>query len=791
MKEVQHTNFIHLSPGVSPPLYPGDVPQSLPFGGQIGGQNAVLGDNFRTEKGGIGGQKISADWLDIEALSRLIGKNYQACKKDIQRSRYKLVRYIQSRGGASGKRPLIHITDPAIPPQAQIKWIEQNQDIVLSFPDDIIERFHPQAQWEIIKLKAPKEESNGVILNGTLKEKLAKKIELIQKALSVPSGWKKSKWIEKVAQEAGITCQSLYEYIKRYRDGGIQALIKPKEKKGPTVWSPEALDYMQGVYLKAVREGGEANKLKAYEATIAEARKKGWKIGSKSSAYEYLSKLNPLLEKYARGGKRAIDNVFYIIRQYHDLKPFEVIVGDQHRFDFFVHDRDDDRVFRPEGYFWLDLRTRLCYGFSIGERYDSYFMGLALRMGLKRFGKFGTIYTDNGKPETSRYVNGIISDLKAFGMDAKDLSELYKTKDGYVIETDEGEIVDVVQTVQAWRKFARPYNAKAKPIERFFQTIEKILLDLGVPGHVKELCGTSDEKALSDERIKGLADTGRLLSPDEFIVRVFQAVEIYEARRHTSLKRSPIDELMRAVKNEGFTPRMIVEPEIDLILLKRDIRSVQRGRILLNHLMYEGEDLKRGLWDVPDKTRIEVRYDPFDPERVIAIRPDGRLVELRLTTVSSMKDPELTSRLMERKRRFIAQVKEEFKKLTAPVKGIIEYSKYTKQAIDLKKAKPKQRELSPEELKKALDQRLKEMEEYEKRKRITDLPRLEERRLFESDFDRYKYLVHKTLYGYALSSEEEAFMERYESRMDPRERMWWEEYVKNIKWEIQRRAECQ
>lgn len=745
----------------------GLVPYSGTTTGQTTGQKIGLRDMNTYDFDPTTGQL----WISTEEIARLSGKNYEAVKKALNRGKYKIIKSVKSKGHA-GKRYLIHITDPAVPPEAQIKWINENKEYALSLPEFVIDKFHPQAQWEIVKLRTPREQ---VMIEKVDKKKVEQRLALIQKALVVPQGWKRSKWVEHVAREAGITAQALYEAIKKYKEGGVSA-IAGKKQKGLSAWSPEALEYMQAVYLKGVREGGDMNKFKAYESVLAEAEKRGWKVGGKSSAYEYLSNLNPLLESYAKGGTRALDNIFFIIRNYKDLSPFEIIVGDQHRFDFFIHDREHDRVFRPEGYFFVDLRTRLTYGFAVAERYDSYLMGLALRMGLKRFGKFGTLYTDNGKPENSRFINSIILDLKAFGMQAKDIVELYRTGEGYVIEGQEGEVIEVVPSVAAWRKWARPYNAKAKLIERYFQTIEKILLDLGVPGKVKELKETSEEKAQSEQRLKALKEEGKLLDIDEFILKVFEAVQAYETRRHVALGRSPIEELIYAVKEEGFTPRMIIEPEIDFILLKRETRAVNRGRVRIDGILYEGRELNEGLWDLSDGTKVEVRYDPCDSEKCLAVKPDGTVVELEQVKIGSMKDPELTSQLMERKRRFIKEVKELWKKLTAPVRGVIEYSKYTKAAVSAKKKKEKD---PREELKDMEAFRQTVQRKVEESKRLSErVPEFKRKTVFQSDMERYKYLLSCLCEGIEITESDRAFMRSYEERMSPSEKLKWENFKK-------------
>ena len=83
---------------------------------------------------------------------------------------------------------------------------------------------------------------------------------------------------------------------------------------------------------------------------------------------------------------------------------------DQHRFDFWVKDFDGN-IFRPEGYFWVDLHTRTVYGFAIDRKYSSHLIGQAMKLGLLRFGLFEKSYTDNGKPETSKHITRVIEDL--------------------------------------------------------------------------------------------------------------------------------------------------------------------------------------------------------------------------------------------------------------------------------------------------------------------------------------------------------------------------------------------
>jgi len=241
---------------------------------------------------------------------------------------------------------------------------------------------------------------------------------IVQEALEVPRGWKKSKWMQAVAVKHDTTKPTIYKWIKKYKKQGLAGLQHRKSNRGqPKAWTPEAIDFWVGLCLK--RENRKiAKDALYYDILVPEAHKLGWKIGTYESALQwYNKKTTPQLKALQRGGMRALDNTLPpVLRSYADLEPFEILVGDQHRFDFWVMDDDTGEVFRPEGYFWQDLRTRCFYGGAIDKRYDSHLIGLALRIGIIKFGAFGSIYTDHGKPELSRYIMGILAAMRTLGL---------------------------------------------------------------------------------------------------------------------------------------------------------------------------------------------------------------------------------------------------------------------------------------------------------------------------------------------------------------------------------------
>lgn len=584
-------------------------------------------------------------------------------------------------------------------------------------------------------------------------------------------------WYDKVANQFGVSIQTVFRIVKRYNELGTSPQPSLYTGKQLSSWDNEAIQFLRGYYLKAIKEVGDCTKLTAYRALQDEAKKHSWKIGSRSSAYVHLNNLSPLLETHARGGALAIDNYFYVLRDLDQLDPMQLIVGDQHRFDWWVTD-DDGNIFRPECYLWIDMCTRMPYGIAFDRKYSSATVKRALHMGLKRFGTYGTTYNDNGKPEMAKAMNEIDGDLKAFNMRHADISELNKSDKGYVVEDPDGNPVGVAQTADEWRSktrrlFAKVKNAKAKPIERFFRTLEQILTDMALPGKVKALSLTASEEEEAKKRLK--RQEAVLLRHEEFIVYAIRALEVYETRVHGSLKMTPRNKLMEKY-NAGWSPTYINDTELAFIFLERARRKVNRGRVLIEGISFQGDDLVNdengninqavGIHQYEGRI-LEVRYDPQNLDEAYAVAPNGTLRPLYKSKEYLMLDDESAAEAAEWKKRQAKAVREAFEKLTKGIEGIVletQAAREIKQAaIDRKRKAP---EISQEQLHEEIEKR-----KEDSRKVISFKPRA-----FTSDRERYKWCVDQLIKGADISEQDTRFMQFYDEQMETDERAYWETY---------------
>ena len=493
---------------------------------------------------------------------------------------------------------------------------------------------------------------------------------------------------ESLSREHGVSVSSVKRYVDYIKTNGYQP--KPPPQRPITAWDQEALDFFKRIYLMIKRDVGNCTVRNAYRQTLIAASRNGWKVGSEQSAYVHAREIHATLKLYVKGGSRALDNLFYIARDLSNLRPFQIVVGDQHRFDFWVKD-DKGVYFRPECYLWLDMRTRLVYGIAFDRNYNTRTVLRALKEGVERFGKFESTYNDNGTSEKSAVADYTIEQLQQYGMKFCDEGDMYRTETGaYVVEGTDGKMVSVVKSRTEWKKqnrriFANVKNAKTKPIERFFSTLEQILLDQCLPGYVSEIKGSAAEEEESSRRLEWQKRSGYILNLEEFAHQVIAAINTYINCVHGTLKRSPLKEWEFAVKEEGWQPALIDPQDLHYLFIERTYATVRGDRVTLNGKQYIGPNLtqdmlrtNRGNLVGLNRKKIELRYDPDDQESgVWAIDPrSDQAIFLTPVTPVSMLDNEAASAALELKRQNMKAVKDAYRSITADVPVLFDPEKF-------------------------------------------------------------------------------------------------------------------
>lgn len=626
---------------------------------------------------------------------------------------------------------------------------------------------------------------DGVVIDEKARRKpsFRRNVQILEEVNKKPPGVKRRQWIENIAVRYDLTYQTIYDIIRKHEKAGLSGLEHRKGSRGSAKkWTPEAVDYWLGLCLK--REHRKIDKKALYQALESEAYKQGWSIGGyKSALWWFKKRVTPTLQAYQKGGMRALDNILPpIIRNYSDLEPFEMLVGDQHRFDFWVVDEDTNEIFRPECYLWQDLRTRAIYGVAVDRRYDSHLIGLALLLGIHMFGTFGSIYTDNGKPEISKYLMGIMQDMRNLNLSREAEIDAPLTVSG----VDPEELNPCVIPPGTHKK-AIVKNAKAKLIESTFGTLEGILRSrFKLPGYVKELGGDIHENDIDESERNSLIKSGKLLRFSEFIAHLLSALDYYNNRSHRGVLKewawkpipksaSPYDCLKACMKG-GWMPQRISADAASLIFLARTNRVVNKGRVRLDGELFEHDKLINVTGE-----RVQIRYNPMQLTEVIVFHNEEYLCTAIPVSYASMKVDDLTRQKVEEKRARRKKVAHEFQNLTKNIPDLRNYSESPRiehQATLFRREKNKRQQeeaelnrlRTPEELEAEV------REQIIRGMRPTKPPKPPPERpmYFMDDLSRYEWCVKYELAGGELDDNDRAWKTARDAAMDDGERRYWD-----------------
>ncbi|GBC62519.1 hypothetical protein DENIS_3491 [Desulfonema ishimotonii] len=643
------------------------------------------------------------EWFSVKEVSAFEKVVVTTIRRRVARGEYIKVREVKSdKGGRGGKLWEIHIS--SLSPEIQKSLIKQSGDLTPELLP-VLPELAPEAQLEargrLCNLPIPSDLAAAAVpvekvwneqttaSDAAFRDPRVRRIaRIVQEARCIPDGWKKKAWVTQVAAKNDASVATVYRWLKKYDTAGLDGLRHTKSCRGRAKkWDTPALDFWIGINLK--REHRKIAKDALYEILRTEAARNGWRIGGYQSALGWLKKrITPQLLAYRDGGHRALDNMLpAVLRTYADLAPFEILVGDQHRFDFWVVSDWTGEVFRPEGYFWQDLRTRCLYGGAVAQKYSAYLIGLALRMGCNVFGAFKSIYTDNGKPELSRYVTAILMNLRALHMDT-----LREESNAGVDPDADPEEIGALAIEPGTRRKAIVKNAKAKMIEGTFNIFEGILRDhFRVPGSTKRLTDKSETQDVDQEYIRRLARAGKLLKFSEFMATMYHAMDYYNQEKHhrglhrewcwlpRPAKTTPW-ECLRHCMEDGWRPTHLCPTDIDMLFLARADRGgriVHQGRISFRHgpiYFYEHE----ALMDYEGQ-RVAIRYDMMNPGWLLCFDQKSGDFICRAEPIewSSMLDTDLAGRKIAEKRKLRKEIIAKFRDYTLTVPDFMNYSEIT------------------------------------------------------------------------------------------------------------------
>lgn len=289
----------------------------------------------------------------------------------------------------------------------------------------------------------------------------------------------------------------------------------------------------------------------------------------------------------AREGNKALhDKVLpYITRDVSKLEVGDVIVGDGHRLSFFIKHPYTGKPVRPMMVAYQDWKSGGFVGVEIMLEENTQCIASALRNSIINLGKVPKfVYQDNGKAFKAKYFieNG--------------LSGLF---------TNLG-----IQPV-----YAKPYNAKAKPIERLFRELQdscEVLLPsysgtsiIKKPAQLKR--NEKLHKALYKVNVPSLEQVTNFIKN--------WLIKYHYEQPCPHVKGKTIGEVLESGKGEGVNLETL-----DDLMMAREIKKIYRNGILFLKNNYYDEAL------FGYKKEVIIKYSLFNLSSIKVYKLNGEFL---------------------------------------------------------------------------------------------------------------------------------------------------------------------
>jgi putative transposase len=252
----------------------------------------------------------------------------------------------------------------------------------------------------------------------------------------------------------------------------------------------------------------------------------------------------------------------------------EIIVGDYMTQDIVC--RKGDKVFRARLCAFEDMRSRAIVGWSLQETANSVGVIRALKMTFNDYGLPEKIYVDNGKEFKNYLLCG-------------DQWKAQKTKiDPELLDLDVGILAECGIKVI----FCQAYNAKAKPIERFFRTFHEQFDKFEHTYMGSNFADRPDESKLFRSNVEDMKKVDISLIPafEEVEKRIGRFISWYNEKWNHSGQGMDGRTPMEVFKEYSPIRREIPSRIKKYLFTMRYIRTVQRCGVKLDEIFYQHKD---------------------------------------------------------------------------------------------------------------------------------------------------------------------------------------------------------
>jgi len=417
-------------------------------------------------------------------------------------------------------------------------------------------------------------------------------------------------YLKQVFKVLGKTSRgSLYRLLEQY-DGTIESMLQKYNYSRLGECNSRLTPEMINVFLRFVLSPNKLQISKAIEYTKIILERRGVENIPSSSTFRryanHFKKYN--YEKWVlmREGEKALEDKVmpYIERDLSQISIGDIFVADGHRLNFQVINPFTGKPTRPVLVGFFDWKSGALAGYEIMMEENTQCIASALRNSILNLGLIPkVVYQDNGRAFRAKFFQDVNFDEEGFS--------------------------GVYQNLGIKPVFAKPYNAKAKVIERFFLEFQE-----GFEKLMPSYTGTSIEnkpaymmrnekfhKRIAARGLKGEARahltaatkqklhekmTGnKVPTVQQAIQFINYWLEFYNSKPCKHIPQMTIKQALSNIEQQNINPEIL-----NHLMMKTEIKTIYRNGIKFLGFYYFNEIL------TTFRDKVMIRYSLFDLTKI-------------------------------------------------------------------------------------------------------------------------------------------------------------------------------
>ena len=385
--------------------------------------------------------------------------------------------------------------------------------------------------------------------------------------------------------------RSLERWMARYRVEGLLGLVDTRGggQMFKDMISPEAFEQFKAMYLTQQRLSVKTCWLNI--CFINKDQDKNWDIPSLRTMQRHIKEQIPLAVRVLhREGLGAYEAKCapYVLTDPDSVKAGQIWVGDHHQLNCWIRYRG--KWLRPWITVWEDMRSRAIVGRYVSFSPNQTTILLASKRAIEKYGPPDSVKIDNGRDYDSELWTGTTKTKRRL------------IKKGYI---DEQMVAGLYAMLDIAVSFAIPYHPQSKPVERWFDTLDRQLIKT-----IATYCGKDTDR--KPDYLNDLLNSQKAIDKaydlESFTQLVDQYIDVYNNAAHTGNGmngKSPLEvmsfRLSRRVMADGVLGLLMRVWSGELKVGKNGVnfKNFWYGQFDMELMAYQGK-------------KVRVAYDPDD-----------------------------------------------------------------------------------------------------------------------------------------------------------------------------------